>query len=642
MKIVIHIDGKRVDVPEKVSLSLTYRNNAFVSADKISSSYSNTITLPRTARNEAVFGCIVSPSSVTKLPYQYLPATIELDSVMVVKDGIAYITEVTASEYKVALVWDTVAQLAKLIEDEKSINELDYEAANNAEFVVWNQANVNSFPSRFPSADYGLKRADGTMPTEAVNHPAVSIAEVLERICNQYGIVPPPDEDVAMMEKWRIPLINRIDPIIKNSAYGYLNNFLQWTGECLNAYYYGSWVWLGLKRDKGYNGEFGLPADDIVSRNLYGATRLEDQSCTDAFIPLVDNLKMKLTGHFRVKLKEGVAVTRERLLNTHLQVVASINGDFKIIADIEPYEMRMNVDGVGGWLRYKFEEVETEKLPSPLPEHPNPALIGLKDCTIFLALSDGVNFIEEGTNTSDNNIYIEQHIEKVNIGGDYYIVPNLPSIKCIDFLKSLATLTGRFITMEDRKMRLYSYDKFNEKADAYDWSDFVVGEPMQTMKFTHGDWARANIFRYKNEEDSAYFSLHNAILDAENEVQVPFTTAPIKEFRSYIPLYEYEDGSLEPKYNDGGEEAYLCVASNDYDKLIRSPKMVELIGNYDILRVFLAEVKVVSVKVALPMPICANIDMKKPVYLQQMGSYFAILELKVKSNGVAELELLKI
>jgi hypothetical protein len=153
-------------------------------------------------------------------------------------------------------------------------------------------------------------------------------------------------------------------------------------------------------------------------------------------------------------------------------VVASINGDFKIIADIEPYEMRMNVDGVGGWLRYKFEEVETEALPSPLPEHPT--LIGGKNCTIFLALSDGVNFIEEGTNTSDNNIYIEQHTERVYIGGDYYLVPNLPSIKCIDFLKSLATLTGRFITIEEGQMRLYSYDKFNEKSDAYDWSAFVV------------------------------------------------------------------------------------------------------------------------------------------------------------------------
>jgi hypothetical protein len=196
--------------------------------------------------------------------------------------------------------------------------------------------------------------------------------------------------------------------------------------------------------------------------------------------------------------------------------------------------------------------------------------------------------------------------------------------------------------MEGGQMRLLSYDSYTSKANAYDWSKYVIGEPMQAMTFTHGEWARKNIFTFENEGDSALITINNAVLDAESEVKVPFTTAPVKNFRSYIPLYEYEEGETEPTYNGGGGEAYLTIASNDYSALIGSPKMAEIVKNYDTLHSFLADMKVVRVQMALPMPVLASVDMTRPVYLEQFGCYFAITEIKTRNNGGADVELLKI
>lgn len=642
MKIVIYIDGKRVDVPEKVNVSLTYINNAFVSADKISNSHSNTISLPRTARNEAVFGCIVSPSSVTRMPYKHLPASVEIDGVAVVKSAIAYITEVTASEYKIAIVWDTAVQLAKMVEDEKQLNELDFTADNNADFVVWDSANVTANPSKFPDANYGIKRADGTMPTEAVNHPAVSVVEVLERICNQYGITPPPTEDTAQMEKWRIPLINRIDPIIKNSPYGYLNNFIEWSGEFIYVVPFYDWKLLSFSAAKGYNGEFGLQVGDIISRDMWGGSPTVAPEYIANFTPFYDGCVMNLRGDIKLSLEASSMHTREQLLNMPLVVRCQYvqNGSASLIeiARIEPYAVEPSGSGVAGWVHYKFDDVETESIPQPIDDSMN--IIGAKACDIYFFVDNAFS-IAEGVSYS-NYLHIEHHREKVNVSDDFYIVPNLPDMKTIDFLKALATLTGRYITMEGGQMRLLSYDSYTSRANAYDWSKYVIGEPMQAMTFTHGEWARKNIFTFENEGDSALITIDNAVLDAESEVKVPFTTAPVKNFLSYIPLYEYEGGETEPTYNGGGGEAYLTIASNDYSALIGSPKMAEIVKNYDTLHSFLADMKVVRVQMALPMPVLASVDMTRPVYLEQFGCYFAITEIKTRNNGGADVELLKI
>lgn len=643
MKIVIYIDGKRVDVSDKVNLSLTYINNAFVSADKISNSHSNTISLPRTARNEAVFGCIVSPSSVTRMPYKHLPASVEIDGVAVVKSAIAYITEVTASEYKIAIVWDSAVQLAKMVEDEKQLNELDFTADNNADFVVWDSANVTANPSKFPDANYGIKRADGTMPTEAVNHPAVSVVEVLERICNQYGITPPPEEDTAQMEKWRIPLINRIDPIIKNSSYGYLNNYLEFAGDFAYLVNYGTDVkWVLLNTARGSNGQTPLPNNDIVSRDLYGDGAKDYSGYIADFVPFYDGCKLKLRGDMKFALAPTSTHTRERLMRIHMSVraIGYANGNFDVdLARIEPFDARANVNGEGGYIHYKFEDVETDAVPSPLAENTN--VIGAKMCSIMLWIWEDIVALATGS-SYDGYLYIVHHREKVNVGDDLYIVPNLPDMKTIDYLKALATLTGRYITMEGEQMRLLSYDSYTSRANAYDWSKYVIGEPMQAMTFTHGEWARKNIFTFENEGDSALITIDNAMLDAESEVEVPFTTAPVKNFRSYIPLYEYDEGETEPTYNGGGGEAYLTIASNDYSALIGSPKMTEIVKNYNTLHSFLADMKVVRVQMALPTPVLASVDMTRPVYLEQFGCYFAITEMKTRNNGGADVELLKI
>lgn len=107
-----------------------------------------------------------------------------------------------------------------------------------------------------------------------------------------------------------------------------------------------------------------------------------------------------------------------------------------------------------------------------------------------------------------------------------------------------------------------------------------------------------------------------------------------------IPLYEIkDDGTLE--YNGGGDEAYI-VKIHDNGAYTSQLYIEEVASNYDTLKRDINQVKVVKVNFKLSMPTLAALDIRKPIYLRQAGCYFAIVELKVKNNGIAEVELLKL
>lgn len=649
MTTTIFINGQRMDLGKDPNISLTFRSSAFVAVDKINNSYSNTITLPRTANNEAVFGGVVLPSSASAIPYAYLPASIEIDGVMVVSSAVAYITEVTEKEYKVAIVWDSAIKLAKIISEEKQLNELDFDPSNNADFVVWDDANATKYPSRFPSADYGFVKSDGTKSDNVNNHPAVSVVEVLERICNQYDIIPPPAEDLVKMSKWRIPLVSRIDPVITKSKYGHLNNFVDW----YDSFFYieNDFSWQSrflLSRKYAYNGENGLPkGGDLISRKFYGSERVDNDDYVVAFIPFYDKCKITLSGEFKIQLNASSPYTKAQLLNTKFALYAtyvSKEGQTtqKNILEVEPYDAVPSVSGTQGYIHFKFDDVESESLPL-LRQYVEPSLPDAKYAIIvprIIHYLDGA--LKEGTSYA-GFLHLEQHAEEVQYGEDYFIVPNLPEIKIVDFLKTLATMSGQFITIEGDQLRFLDYAQYEQrKTNAYDWSNYATSA-MQ-VSYTLGEWAKKNIFAFKENEGRTNrntFTIKNDALKDKYEVNVPFLAGEEKNFLLHVPLYEYEEGETEPTYNSSSE-AYIAEVSNDGKRLVRALSFTQLMNNYDYLKGILQEVKVVKTQLRLPMPELANIDIHHPIYLKQFGAYFAIIELKTRTNGIVDAELLKI
>jgi hypothetical protein len=129
----------------------------------------------------------------------------------------------------------------------------------------------------------------------------------------------------------------------------------------------------------------------------------------------------------------------------------------------------------------------------------------------------------------------------------------------------------------------------------------------------------------------------------------------------YVPLYKYKEGTVSEEgateegateegatkegtvsaeFEDAGDDAYIGEYSNGY--LTNTLKWNKLIKNYATLFDALKQAKVIREAMRLPYTVLQDIDLYTPVYLRQYGAYFAIIEIRTRQNGVADVELLKI
>lgn len=132
-----------MDTPPDFFFTMTYRSSWFTSIDKITLSYSGTITLPKTANNTAALGAIISPSSVSDIPYKYINADIMQDGIVFMRGAQVYLQQVTDDGYKLSLVWGDMNILKRLKDDEKELTAL---ATITPDFN-WTVADTKSFPN---------------------------------------------------------------------------------------------------------------------------------------------------------------------------------------------------------------------------------------------------------------------------------------------------------------------------------------------------------------------------------------------------------------------------------------------------------------------------------------------------------------
>lgn len=714
----LYINGAKMDAPENLNITLTYRSAAFTSVDKINNSYSNTITLPRTAHNEAVLGGVVFPSTESAIPYAYLPASVMIDGVMVVPSAVAYITEVTDNSIKVAVMWDSVVKLASIVADGRQLNELPYNYSEDV--FLWDRTKANTFPT----ADYGFTSDDSSI----ANHPVYTVKDILQRICNVYDIPMPSDEDLEPFGEWCMPLTTRIDPIIEDGEPLTENNVSHWYGNtcamlrpATTTKEDGSETWrivheLWCGRIGKANGvlpedslpDINLPAvlpkqniyandelidfdtpvidesgkplgseehPDYVSRELRGIVGDDGSSkYLRYFAPKFPNMEFICSGDLFIPLKDNNTASASFILG-NLKLRLALLYRFKNSDSDYNEEELLTIDAYSvtdGGVRFKFDNEKSSAIPHPLMgvsdiynniecrvqwrleyEAPSIGYIGIKEGLV----GNGYLFNEERA----LSITAKMHI--VQLDTFYYPIPNFPQMTVIAFLKAIGQMSGKFLTIETttKKVgyipttsvvtRFRSYQEFEDnKKNAYDWSNYLIRGTgsVDTMQFKIGEWGQRNTFAYKDgktweEKNEANFFINNKSLKAEYKaVELPFTAPISKDDKQtiHIPLYHYEENNTRAVYDDADERAY--IAENNGNRLRCTLGWDNLIGRYVPLFQALRNVKVIKEQIRIPMPMLQTLDLYKPVYLRQYGNYFAIIELRTRANGIADVELLKI
>lgn len=602
MRDELYIDGTKVDMGES-GVSLEYRSNILTDISKIVSNFSYTIKLPKTKNNLRLIECAHIPSAVSSFPYLPHVGTLLRDGVQIV-DGANVVLMSVSDTIEIALSWGNATGFSKIIEFEGNLDDLDY---GIDDYVFWR---YDISPDEdAPIMNYGFRSTE----KHVSYHPVVSAKWLLDRIQSQFGVnllFPSDKQDV--LQSLKIPLLKKEDAQKHVDA-----NRVTLT---LN----------GLKKTDGALRVYQLMFYGLVSS--YYVEYYSDSVLISAFKPKFNNMQLNYSIDCKL-IYVGSAYKN----GGYLDIVDADTGE--IIDQVNAFEV---IDRGNENYECHFKK--------DLSLEPYDKTIYIST-TVSKTGDDSVSLVS-------GSITLEAKVSEVGADiGEYnkfFIIPNLPSIKLIDFVKSIAYMLGVFaVPGENNDIRFISFDTVIEnKSNAVDWSGRVLfndyGDVARNISYQLNDFTQKNWFRYKEDDNvtenyDSFIAVENRALDYERDaVSLPFSACDTLGGVASIPLYSYnDDGELE--YDSGMNPRIVLYDSETHSGVFYPLRWEELIRqHYASYQEVVRQPKVIKELVLLSAPELAVLDLLKPVYIRQYGSYFAIVKVKTKENNICEVELLKI
>lgn len=602
MRDELYIDGTKVDMGES-GVSLEYRSNILTDISKIVSNFSYTIKLPKTKNNLRLIECAHIPSAVSSFPYLPHVGTLLRDGVQIV-DGANVVLMSVSDTIEIALSWGNATGFSKIIEFEGNLDDLDY---GIDDYVFWR---YDISPDEdAPIMNYGFRNTE----KHVSYHPVVSAKWLLDRIQSQFGVkflFPSDKQDI--LQSLKIPLLKKEDAQKHVDA-----NRVTLTLS-------------GLKRTDGALRFYQLLFYGTVQS--YYIEYYNDTAFISAFKPKFNDLQLNYSIDCKLVYVGGAYKN-----GGYLDIVDADTGE--IIDQVNACEV---IDRGNDNYECHFKK--------DLSLEPYDKTIYIST-TVSKTGDDSVNLVS-------GSITLEAKVSEVgaDIGeyNKYFTVPNLPSIKLIDFIKSIAYMLGVFAVPGDNNdIRFISFDSVIEnKSNAVDWSGRVLindyGDAARNISYQLNDFTQKNWFRYKEDDNvtenyDSFIAVENRALDYERDaVSLPFSACDTLGGVASIPLYSYnDDGELE--YDSGMNPRIVLYDSETRSGVFYPLRWEELIRqHYASYQEVVRQPKVIKELVLLSAPELAVLDLLKPVYIRQYGSYFAIVKVKTKENNICEVELLKI
>lgn len=602
MRDELYIDGTKVDMCES-GVSLEYRSNILTDISKIVSNFSYTIKLPKTKNNLRLIECAHIPSAVSSFPYLPHVGTLLRDGVQIV-DGANVVLMSVSDTIEIALSWGNATGFSKIIEFEGNLDDLDY---GIDDYIFWRYD--ISPDENVPIMNYGFRSTE----KHVSYHPVVSAKWLLDRIQSQFGVnllFPSDKQDV--LQSLKIPLLKKEDAQKHVDA-----NRVTLT---LN----------GLKKTDGALRVYQLMFYGLASS--YYVEYYSDSVLISAFKPKFNNMQLNYSIDCKL-IYVGSAYKN----GGYLDIVDADTGE--IIDQVNAFEV---IDRGNDNYECHFKK---DLLLEPY------------DKTIYISTTVSKTG-DDSVSLVSGSITLEAKVSEVGADiGEYnkfFTIPNLPSVKLIDFVKSIAYMLGVFAVPGDNNdIRFISFDTVIEnKSNAVDWSGRVLfndyGDVARNISYQLNDFTQKNWFRYKEDDNitenyDSFIAVENRALDYERDaVSLPFSACDTLGGVASIPMYSYnDDGELE--YDSGMNPRIVLYDSETRSGVFYPLRWEELIRqHYASYQEVVRQPKVIKELVLLSAPELAVLDLLKPVYIRQYGSYFAIVKVKTKENNICEVELLKI
>lgn len=181
MKYEIVINGVSIDLYPKTVVAQTLKSIDIGDLTTRKFNFTNTINVPSTKINDAVFGMSSNYLSDSAVPYSKLPAKINVSGIETVSDGIATISSTSDGDYAIYIISGS-ASFFSLIEDKKLSALSDFTYSSNA---AGKSARRNSTSGLlYPVGYYGV---DSSAQNVHTNVPYIYDVSILEAIISEAG-----------------------------------------------------------------------------------------------------------------------------------------------------------------------------------------------------------------------------------------------------------------------------------------------------------------------------------------------------------------------------------------------------------------------------------------------------------------------
>lgn len=615
---MLYIDGELVDMDDKTKITLNYKSNIFSDISKIVSNNSYTIKLPNTVRNQRIFQHAELPASGSKYPRVYHKARYFRNGVEILPDALAVLIS-SGDSFDVALTWGNASVFEPLVKSAKKLNELK----DSGEYLVWNKeagyGNYEQGDYLYSKANYGVDmNADGA---NVWAFPAVRIPFIIGLIEKEYGIkinIPYPQNTLTNKLLTLCETKKESDVVLKNNPFKLVFNRIS------GAY---NQMYFVFEKDK----------NDSTDR--YGEVIYSSLDQLSLFKQNVDSDKINIKGAASVSITPA---SESIYAGSHLVVRHDTPDGVRTLYK----EQGFPSSGVG-----------TGNV-SFLLDISIPSVSGAK--VAFYIISPAGTVINSPASFGMDISF--PAIRNIEYNERYPIIPNLPSIKVVDFLKNITQMVGLFAfpNISDKSISFFNVDRIDfNKRYAIDVTTRVIAETKDNrprgVKYTIDGLARNNRFDYKKNDElkgdySGVITVADETIDFEKDaVKMEFGASDEYRGLAEVPIYEYDkDGKINEKNIDArifAEEGWSGKSELHFDSETSTDSLAWkelLIKYYQGYQKIVSSPIIINEKIELTDIELKTLDMTVPFYLGQYGRYYAIISIKAEDTGLCECELLQL
>lgn len=628
---LLFIDSELVDLDDNTKITLNYKSNIFTDISKIVSNNSYTIKLPKTVRNQRIIKHADLPACNTDYSREKHTGRYIRNGVEVISDSTAVLMSITDT-IDMALAWGNTTAFGLIVSEGKKLTELPH-GNNYREWKNWGKNDDKVYPR----IDYGFKSEE----TKVWYHPVSFVSDILGLIAAAYDVnFIFPDEKKDQINKMFIPLLTR-------------NESEEFSDECAITLAID-----GTQYDETVK-RYSLLFHNNSDSNYYGRADIlgVSNNKTNAYCSFISNGTPRISGRIEVTVKATATPSSPTFIvynSNHSGSGANI--DTSTVLEIDAINISL-IEGTSDNYKvlFDFEEEKTAVLKNIFDNKRGKYIkFSLAD------IGDGGSIINVSGSIKVANI-AEEVILQTYLGsgwagenyvdGRFWIVPNLPDMKQIDFIKSIAAILGVFaVATGDSNILFVSIDTLiQNKKKSKNWTRKVVASFKDNkpsgISFTLDGFAQKNKYSWKEDSSvlgdyNGYIYVDDRTIDLEKEaITIPFAPSEMYNGVAKIPLYSYDkDGALQ--YSKTEPRLLVLSGVNGSFNGLNWSDLLK--NNYAKYQNIVRKPVIITEKIELNDIDLKELDVTIPVYLGQYGRYYAIISVKAENSGISECKLLQL